>query len=287
MQDRSVLITGSASGIGRAACERFLSAGWRVVAADYNASAGEALAREWSSAFPATDGRPRIRFVRADVSLEADVEAAVAAARELGGRLDCVINNAGVGGAFGPIDEISVADFDYTFAVLMRGVFLGTKHAVRVFKAQGDGGCIINTGSIAGISGGSGPQTYSAAKAAVLNFTRATALELAPRRIRVNSVSPGVIRTPLSESGKQDVGAAMAGFQPWPGTGEPDHIARVMEFLAGDGAEFITGENIVVDGGLLAGGARLDDRIGGNPAMRNLVGVNRGSTGERHAWRKL
>lgn len=172
MQDRSVLITGSASGIGRAACERFLSAGWRVVAADYNASAGEALAREWSSAFPATDGRPRIRFVRADVSLEADVEAAVSAARELGGRLDCVINNAGVGGAFGPIDEISVADFDYTFAVLMRGVFLGTKHAVRVFKAQGDGGCIINTGSIAGISGGSGPQTYSAAKAAVLNFTQ-------------------------------------------------------------------------------------------------------------------
>lgn len=287
MPNPCVLITGAASGIGRAACERFLRAGWFVLAADYNAAVGETLAREWTAAFPAIDGRRRVGFVRADVSVEADVETAVHAACELGGRLDCIINNAGVGGAFGPIDEISVTDWDYTFAVLMRGVFLGTKHAVRVFKAQGDGGCIINTGSIAGISGGSGPQTYSAAKAAVLNFTRATALELAPRRIRVNSVSPGVIRTPLSESGKQDVAAAMAGFQPWPDTGEPDHIARVMEFLAGDGAEFITGENIVVDGGLLAGGARLDDRIGGNPAARNLVGVNRGSTGERHAWRKL
>jgi NAD(P)-dependent dehydrogenase (short-subunit alcohol dehydrogenase family) len=285
MTGQCVLITGAASGIGRAACERFLRAGWTVVGADYNAQAGEALAAAW-----AQGGGPdatRWSFVRADVSVESDVAAAVAYAVQRGGRLDCMINNAGIGGAFGPITDIEVADWDYTFAVLVRGVFLGTKHAVRAFKAQGGGGCIVNTGSIAGISGGSGPQAYSAAKAAVLNLTRATALELAPQRIRVNSVSPGVVRTPLAESGGKDVAAAMAEFQPWPDPGEPDHIASVMEFLAGEGAAFVTGENIVVDGGLLAGGARLDDRIGGNPAARSLAGVNRGSTGERHSVRRL
>jgi NAD(P)-dependent dehydrogenase (short-subunit alcohol dehydrogenase family) len=283
MGTRCVLITGAASGIGLAAVDRFLRDGWSVVASDYNAAAGEALRSHWAGL--CTDGAQAL-FVRADVSVEAEVAAAVDLAVDRIGRLDCVINNAGIGGAFGPITDIEVADWDHTFAVLVRGVFLGIKHGARVMKAQG-GGTIVNTGSIAGISGGSGPQAYSAAKAAVLNLTRAAALELAPHRIRVNSVSPGVVRTPLAESGGRDVWAAMQEIQPWPDPGEPDHIAGVMAFLAGDDAMFITGENLVVDGGLLAGGARLDDRIGGNPASRNLVGLNRGSTGERHSVRRL
>ena len=284
MGTRCVLITGAASGIGLAAVDRFLRAGWSVVASDYNAAAGEALRPHWSGL--CVEGA-KAHFVRADVSVEADVAAAVDLAVDRIGRLDCVINNAGIGGAFGPITDIDVADWDHTFAVLVRGVFLGIKHGARAMKSRGGGGSIVNTGSIAGISGGSGPQAYSAAKAAVLNLTRAAALELAPARIRVNSVSPGVIRTPLAESGGRDLVAAMADIQPWPDPGQPDHIASVMEFLAGEGAAFVTGENIVVDGGLLAGGARLDDRIGGNPAARGLVGVNRGSTGERHSVRRL
>ncbi|MCX7273369.1 MAG: SDR family NAD(P)-dependent oxidoreductase [Burkholderiales bacterium] len=284
MSQRCVLITGAASGIGLAACSRFLRAGWSVIATDYNEAAGLAQLPGWTAL--RQDGE-QVHFLRVDVSVEADVAAAVAFAMERVGRLDCVINNAGIGGAFGPITDIEVDDWDTTFSVLVRGVFLGTKHGVRALKAQGRGGSIINTASIAGLAGGSGPQAYSAAKAAVINFTRATALELAPLRIRVNSVSPGVIRTPLSESGGHDVAAAMADLQPWPDAGEPDHIASVMEFLAGAGAAFMTGENIVVDGGLLAGGARLDDRIGGNPGARQLVGINRGSTGERHRARRL
>ncbi len=284
MGTRCVLITGAASGIGLAAVDRFLRAGWSVVASDYNAAAGEALRPHWSGL--CVEGA-QAHFVRADVSVEADVAAAVDLAVDRVGRLDCVINNAGIGGAFGPITDIDVADWDHTFAVLVRGVFLGIKHGARAMKSRGGGGSIVNTGSIAGMSGGSGPQAYSAAKAAVLNLTRAAALELAPLRIRVNSVSPGVIRTPLAESGGRDLVAAMADIQPWPDPGQPDHIASVMEFLAGEGAAFVTGENIVVDGGLLAGGARLDDRIGGNPAARGLVGVNRGSTGERHSVRRL
>jgi NAD(P)-dependent dehydrogenase (short-subunit alcohol dehydrogenase family) len=253
-----------------------------VVASDYNAASARRSSRDGGLC----TGGAQLHFVRADVSVEADVAAAVDIAVERAGRLDCIVNNAGIGGAFGPIEAVSADDWDTTFAVLVRGVFLGIKHAVRVMKPQG-GGSIVNTGSIAGISGGSGPVAYSAAKGAVLNLTRAAALELAPHRIRVNSVSPGAISTPLSESGGRDVRAAMAELQPWPDPGEPDHIARVMEFLAGDAAEFVTGENIVVDGGLLAGGARLDDRIGGNPAARGLVGINRGSTGERHSVRRL
>jgi len=280
MSARCVLITGAASGIGLAAVERFLADGWVVVAADYHAATAERLAASLG------DGDGRLHTVCADVSVEADVAAAVGFALERGGRLDCLINNAGIGGAFGPITDLEVADWDATFAVLVRGVFLGVKHGARAMKTGG-GGSIVNTGSIAGISGGSGPQAYSAAKAAVLNLTRAAALELAPHRIRVNSVSPGVIRTPLAESGGKDIWAAMAPIQPWPEPGEPGHIARVMAFLAGDDAAFVTGENIVVDGGLLAGGARLDDRIGGNPAARGLVGINRGSTGERHSVRRL
>ncbi len=279
---RSALITGGASGIGRATAERFLAAGWSVVVADFNADSGRAVLAQWGDRY-----RDRVHFVRADVSREADVEAAVRRAVEAFGRLDCVFNNAGVGGAFGPLTELGAEDWDYTFAVLVRGVFLGTKHGARAMQAQGTGGAIVNTGSIAGLAGGAGPQAYSAAKAAVIHFTRVAAAELAPHRIRVNSVSPGVIHTPLVDTGKRDVKAAIAGLQPWSDVGQPDDIARVVEFLAGDGARFVTGENVVIDGGLMAAGVRLDDRLGGSPGLRGRAGVNRGTTGEAHTVRRV
>ena len=279
---RGALITGGASGIGRATAERLLIAGWRVVIADYNAATGkttlEALAAQH---------RDRVDFIRTDVSREEDVEAAVRRVSESFGRLDFVFNNAGVGGAFGPVTDLEVDDWDYTFAVLVRGVFLGTKHAARVMQRQGTGGAIVNTGSIAGMTGGGGPQAYSAAKAAVIHFTRMIAPELAPHRIRVNSISPGVIHTPLVDTGKRDVRAAIDGVQPWADLGQPDDIARVVEFLAGDGSRFMTGENVVIDGGLLAAGVRLDDRLGGNPGLRGKAGVNRGPTGEAHGVRRV
>jgi NAD(P)-dependent dehydrogenase (short-subunit alcohol dehydrogenase family) len=278
----TALITGGASGIGRATVERLLAGGWSVVAADFNETNGKAALAAWE-----TRHRGRVAFVRADVSREPDVEAAVRRAVETFGGLDFVFNNAGVGGAFGPVTELEVADWDYTFAVLVRGVFLGTKHAARAMQAQGRGGVIVNTGSVAGLAGGGGPQAYSAAKAAVIHFTRMVAAELAPHRIRVNSISPGVIHTPLVDTGKRDVNAAIAGIQPWAEVGQPDDIARVVEFLAGDGARFITGENVVIDGGLMAAGVRLEDRLGGNPGLRGKAGVNRGTTGEAHAVRRV
>jgi len=267
------LVTGGASGIGRATVERLARADWAVVIADLHADRGPALVRALHPG--------RVSFVQTDVSREEDVAGAVEHARAAFGRLDCMVNNAGVGGAFGPLTELHVEDWDYTFGVLVRGVFLGTKHAARVMREQPEGGSIVNLGSIAGTIGGVAPQAYSAAKAAVIHFTRLVAAELAPDRIRVNAVSPGVIRTPLVEQATPDVRAGVRDLQPWPDLGEADDVARVIEFLAGDSSAFVTGEDIVVDGGITAAGARLGDAVGNNPALRGLVGVSRGTTGER------
>lgn len=282
MTDRKcALVTGGASGIGRATVERLLNGGWAVTIVDFNADTGAAALQDCAQRFDA------VTFVRADTAEEDDVAAAIGHAVETFGRLDCIVNNAGIGGAFGPVSDVDVEDWDYTFAVLVRGVFLGTKHGVRAIKAGGRGGVIVNTASVAGLAGGIAPQAYSAAKAAVISFTQTTALELAPDRIRVNAVSPGVIDTPLVQTGTRDAASGMSGIQPWPETGQPDDIARVIEFLASDGSGFVTGQNIVVDGGLMAAGPRLGNAIGGDPAARGLVGVNRGTTGLQHASRKL
>jgi NAD(P)-dependent dehydrogenase (short-subunit alcohol dehydrogenase family) len=268
---RVAVVTGGASGIGRATVERFLRADWAVVLVDLNVDQAAEVGRNH-------DHR-RLTVVAGDVSRETEVASALAHAINTYGRIDCMVNNAGVGGAFGPLTELHVDDWDYTFAVNVRGVFLGTKHAARAFVKQGNDGAIVNVGSIAGTVGGMGPQAYSAAKAAVIHFTRIAAAELAPQRIRVNSVSPGVIRTPLVEMGGQDVDAAMAGIQPWPDMGQADQVAKVIEFLA-DLEGFVTGADVTVDGGLVAAGVQLGDGVGGNPALRGLVGVNRGTTGE-------
>jgi NAD(P)-dependent dehydrogenase (short-subunit alcohol dehydrogenase family) len=278
VQDRGVtderrvaLVTGGASGIGLATVRRFVADGGRVVLADYNADAGARAAEQVGG---------DVRFVRADVAQEADVEAAVAACVDTFGRIDCVVNNAGVGGAFGRLTDIEVDDWDYTFAVLVRGVFLGVKHGARAMQAAGRGGAIVNVGSVAGASAGAGPQAYSAAKAAVINLGRVAAAELGPDRIRVNTVCPGLIVTPLVGAGEATAAAVMAEAQPWPDLGRPEDVAEVIAFLASDAARFVTGEEITVDGGLTAAGPRMHAAYGGDPGRRGLSGVNRGTTGE-------
>jgi len=272
---RVAVVTGGASGIGRAIVERFCAEGARVVVADMNTDKGKQLVDEG------------VAFVRTDVSLEQDIVMAVRTAVERFGRLDIMVNNAGVGGAFGPITELELEDWDYTFAVLARGVFLGTKHAARVLTRQQEGGAIINIASIAGLSGGAGPQTYSSAKAAVINFTRSVAIELAPARVRVNAICPGVISTPLLHQGREEeFHQLLSKAQPWPEEGRPEHIAGVALFLASDDSEFVTGEFIVVDGGLTATGPDLGNRLRTRPDVAGLVGVNRGGTGLRSEIRR-
>ncbi|GEM31260.1 short-chain dehydrogenase [Nocardia neocaledoniensis NBRC 108232] len=277
MTQQSALVTGGASGMGRASVARFLDRGFGVVIADLN----EEVAQRTVAEFTDHGAGDRVRFVRTDVSEEADFEAAVSRTRAEFGRLDVLVNAAGVGGAFGPLTEIEVADWDYTFDVVLRSVFLGTKHAGRVMREQGTGGAIVNFGSIGAQAAGIGVQAYSVAKAGVEHLTRMASLEFAPDRIRVNAVSPGIITTPLIGMTSDDLAPVLGTIQPLPYAGVADHVAAVVSFLASEEAAFITGEVITVDGGMMAAGPQLGDLVNNNPALRGLVGVNRGSTGAR------
>ena len=249
LEDKVAIISGGASGIGRATALRFLDEGARVVIADRN----DAAARETLRLAEEGAAAPRLRFVHCDVAEESDVAALVQDALSAFGRLDCMFNNAGVPGAVGPLTETTVEAWDRTFAILVRGVFLGIKHAARAMRR--DGGTIINTGSIAGFSAGGGPAAYSASKSAVIALTRSAAVELGPARIRVNALCPGLILTPLLERGQRtELEAVLSHAQPWPEAGLPKHVADVALFLASDESRFVTGEALLVDGGITARG---------------------------------
>lgn len=281
LEGKVAVITGGASGMGRATALRFLAEGASVVVADLN----DANGKEFLESASAAGYAKQVRFARTDVAEEADVVNMIDVAVRDFGKVDVVFNNAGVGGAFGPVTQLEVEDWDYTFAVLVRGVFLGIKHGARAMKAQGTGGSIINTASVAGLSGGAGPLCYSAAKAAVVNLSRAAALELAPDRIRVNAICPGGIVTPLVHRGNPDmVRERLKTLQPWPEAGEGEHIAGAALFLASDDSRFVTGDALVVDGGLTGAGPNLVGRMrqesGAQSPFANMTGVDRGTTGQ-------
>ncbi len=250
LDGKVAVITGAASGMGKAAALLFAKEGAHVVLADLNSPGGEAAAQEASAA------GPNCVFQRTDVSLEADVAALVARALSEFGRLDVMFNNAGIGGAIGSIVGIAVEDWDRTQAVCLRGVFLGIKHAIAPMRAQG-GGAIVSTASIAGIDGYPNLHAYCAAKAGVVNLTRSASIELAADKIRVNAIAPGGVSTPIIGGGtnfnKAAVDAALVNAQPLPVAGQPEDIAQAALFLASDAARFITGHTLVVDGGATAG----------------------------------
>ena len=275
LDGKVAIITGGGSGIGRAAALTFLRESARVVIGDLN----EAGLTETVALARAQGHADRLAALGGDVSAEPHVAGLVDLAVERFQGLDCIFNNAGVGGAFGPIGETTAEEWDFTFAVLVRGVFLGIKHASNRMKAQGRGGSIINTASVAGIGGGAGSHAYSAAKAAVANLTRSVSTELAAHRIRVNAIAPGMIRTPLATGHREEAWDRLVREkQPWPEPGLPQHIADTALFLAGEESRFITGQLIVVDGGLTAQGPDLFGH-GESSRMLRKAGLNTGSTG--------
>jgi NAD(P)-dependent dehydrogenase (short-subunit alcohol dehydrogenase family) len=250
LSDKVAIITGGGSGIGRASVLRFAREGARVVVADINAEGGEQTLQLVRGQ---TGAAERTLFQRCDVSREDDVASLVERAIREFGRLDCMFNNAGLVGAVGPIASTSVEAWDRTFAVLVRGVFLGIKHAAPVMRERG--GSIINTASIAGFNAGAGPTAYSSGKAAVIALSRSAAVELATDKIRVNALCPGLILSPMLERGQTTpLESVLAAAQPWPEAGLPEHIADVALFLASDESRFVTGEALVADGGILARG---------------------------------
>jgi len=285
LQGKVAVITGGSSGIGRATVLRFLDEGACVVVGDLNESAGAG-----TLGLAAKAGHSdRIRFTKSDVSVEADVVKMIRTAVDSFGRLDCVFNNAGIGGAFGSVIRTEVEDWDFTFAVLVKGVFLGIKHGARAMLDCGARGSIINTASVAGFSGGDAPLAYSSAKAAVINMTRGAAVELAQHQIRVNCICPGSIWTPLMQKGLPAGAEPDLSLQPWPEPGQPEDVAHAALYLAGDEAHFVTGISLVVDGGLSAAGSNLGVRLGGPmsvAAVGKSAGLHFGSTGINPIIRK-
>lgn len=250
LEGKTAIITGGASGIGAATVRLFIEEGARVLIADTQTERGEELARQLGDA---------AAFRRVDVTREDDVRGAVEEVVRRWDRLDCIYNNAGFGGALGSIETTTVKEFDLTFDVLLKGVFLGIKHAAPVMRAQG-GGSIISTASVAGLKTGESPHLYSVAKAAVIHLTRSVALELGEHGIRVNCICPGIVATPLaagsakaSDESLKKLAAAMAKSQALGRVGQPVDIARAALWLASDDSEWVTGHAQVVDGGAFAG----------------------------------
>lgn len=257
LEGKVATITGAASGIGEATARLFAREGASVLLADVNDARGEKLAAA------IRDEGGRAAYVHADVSSEEDVKAMIAETLSSFGRLDTIFNNAGFGGTAGPIAEIPVDEFDLTMGVLLRGVFLGIKHAAPVMLAQ-KSGTIVSTASVAGLRAGYGPHVYSVAKAAVVQLTRSAAMELGEQGIRVNCICPGGIATPLLTQAFTDDGVdeaealavvrqAMASFQPIPRSGLPEDIASAALWLSSDESSFVNGHALVVDGGLTGG----------------------------------
>lgn len=245
------LITGGASGIGAACVHGFAAAGYHVAFGDIQTAKGKALARELGE---------HVLFKRLDVRCEAEFAAAAQAAIGRWGRLDCVVNNAAIAGVLGPIAAIPVDEYDYTCSVVQRSVFIGMREAARAMQPRRSGS-IVNIASISGLAGGYGPHVYSACKAAVIALTKSVALELAESGIRVNAVCPGGIETPI-HTGVTDgrwtermakIREDHVDDQAMARMGQPWEIAAAVLWLASDAASYVTGHDLVVDGGLMAG----------------------------------
>jgi len=241
------IVTGAASGIGRASAERFAAEGAAVVVSDV--ADGEAVA----AGIRARGGRAT--FVRCDVAEEPQVAALVAAAVREFGKLDVMFNNAGVGLAV-PFEQLDPAAWDRVQRINLRGVYLGCRHALPHLRATR--GTILNTASQSGLEGQAMNEAYCAAKAGVVMLTRALAREVAPAGVRVNAICPGGVDTPLLRGyvqafrGSPDAVESVAAGIPLRRMATPDEIANVALFLVSDEASFVTGVALPVDGGATA-----------------------------------
>jgi NAD(P)-dependent dehydrogenase (short-subunit alcohol dehydrogenase family) len=242
LDGKVAVITGAGSGMAKAASEVFVREGAKVLAADISGQQ-EQTAKELGAAV--------VPF-HVDVTSEADVEAMFAAAVDAFGRVDAVLNVAGIASA-AALHELSLDDYDRTLAVDLKGVMLGTKHGIKTMLPTG-GGAIVNWSSIGGLNGSRMPTSaYSMAKAGVIALTKAAAVEYGEQGIRANAVCPGFIETPMSGGkGAAERFPALVGGSALKRGGQPEEVAELASFLASDRASYITGAIIPIDGGVTA-----------------------------------
>ena len=230
LENKVAIVTGAASGIGLAIAQKFLAEGAKVIALDLGSTEG-------------------FESIICDISNHEAIEKAVAEVKEKFGRVDILINNAGIY-PFKNFTEMTEADWDKVLGVNLKGTFMLTQAAAKVMP---DGGKIVNISSIASLVGFEGLTHYCASKGGINGWTRALALELAPRKINVNAVAPGAIETPGLNVGLNE--ESKKGFLtliPWQRIGQPEDIANATAFLASSEADYITGQVLVVDGGWTA-----------------------------------
>ncbi len=250
-QDKVVLITGGATGIGRATAVVFGKEGAKVVVADVNVEEGRETVRM------IRDGEGEAEFVRADVSKSADWQRLVNETIERYGRIDVLFNNAGIEGTMAATAEYSEEAFDKVLAVNLKGVWLGMRAVIPEMLKQGKG-MIINCASVLGMVGFANAAAYTASKHAILGLTKVAALEYSGQGIRINAVCPGFIKTPMIQRGLGELPNAaqvmeqIAQLHATGRMGEPEEVTNVVLFLASDEASFITGAAYLVDGGYTA-----------------------------------
>jgi NAD(P)-dependent dehydrogenase (short-subunit alcohol dehydrogenase family) len=250
LAERTALVSGGAQGIGRAIVEQFQREGARVIIVDCDLAAGEATAEELTARSP---HMPPVTFLLADLSRPEEIQEVMTAVQHRSARLHVLVNNAGIE-VEKPFPEVTLAEWEEVMGVNLRGAFLLTQAALPLFAPEG--GAIINISSIHATRAFPGSTVYACSKAALIALTRNLALELAPRHIRVNSISPGYVDTRLWEEYLRHSPDAVSverqttALHPLGRRGVPTDIAEAAFFFATDAAAFVTGSNLVIDGGL-------------------------------------
>jgi len=249
LSGKVAIVTGGTSGIGRDAAVLFASAGAKVAVAGRRETEGKETVERIRAA-----GGDAV-FVKTDVSHAAEVEALVRKTVEKFGRLDIAFNNAGIEGNWAPLAEMPEENWDRTIDINLKGVWLCLKYEIQQMLRQGAGGAIVNMASIAGLMGSSGAGAYCASKHGIIGLTKTAALENARSGIRINSVCPAAVETPMAERlfGDPGVEKYILGLHPIGRFGRPMEIAEAVVWMCSERASFMTGQALVLDGGFLAG----------------------------------